>query len=196
MHELGGELPTIDAGEVRLRTLRHDDVPALFAIFGDPEVTRYWGFATLPDLAAAGALVEQIHAQAAAGTLFQWGIEAHAELVGTCTLSSIDRCNRRAELGFALASAHQRRGYVAAALPALLRHAFDAMDLHRLHADTDPRNTRSIRVLERLGFRREGLLREHYLVTGEAQDALVFGLLRSEWRARCRAGEGHDQEVR
>jgi RimJ/RimL family protein N-acetyltransferase len=56
------------------------------------------------------------------------------------------------------------------------------MQLHRVWADTDPRNESSMRVLERLGFRREGFLREHYFVQAEPQDAIVYGLLQSDWQ--------------
>jgi [ribosomal protein S5]-alanine N-acetyltransferase len=180
--KLGDCLPVLDAGRVRLRWLTDGDVPALFAIFGDPEVTRYWGFSVLPDLAAAAALLADIQRQFRAGTLFQWGIEtAGGELVGTCTLARLDVTNRRAELGFALGRAFWGRGYMEAALPAVMEFAFSRLGLHRLVADADPRNIPSIRTLERLGFLREGLLREHYLIQGEAQDAVVYGLLRSEW---------------
>ncbi len=180
--ELGDHLPTLDAGRVRLRWLTDADVPALFAIFGDPEVTRYWGFAVLPDLAAAAALLADIHREFRAGTLFQWGVEAtDGPLVGTCTLARLDSANRRAELGFALGRAFWGRGYMAAVLPAVLEFAFGQLGLHRVFADTDPRNAPSIRALERLGFLREGVLREHYLVQGEPQDAVVYGLLRPEW---------------
>jgi ribosomal-protein-alanine N-acetyltransferase len=119
--ELGDRLPTLDAGRVRLRRLTDADLPALFAIFGDPEVTRYWGFAVLPDLAAAAALLADIHREFRAGTLFQWGVEAAGGLlVGTCTLAGLDSANRRAGLGFALGRAFWGRGYIAAALPAVL----------------------------------------------------------------------------
>jgi RimJ/RimL family protein N-acetyltransferase len=99
-------------------------------------------------------------------------------------LARIDLANRRAELGFALGRNHWGQGFMAAALPAVLEFAFNTMELHRVYADTDPRNDASIRVLERLGFRREGVLREHYLVQGEPQDAIMYGLLRSEWAGR------------
>jgi ribosomal-protein-alanine N-acetyltransferase len=136
----------------------------------------------LPDLTAAAALLADIHREFRAGTLFQWGVEAAGgQLVGTCTLARLESANRRAELGFALGRAFWGQGYIAAALPAVLEFAFGRLGLHRVFADTDPRNTPSIRALERIGFLREGLLREHYLVQGEPQDAVVFGLLRSEW---------------
>jgi RimJ/RimL family protein N-acetyltransferase len=181
MFKVGDRLPTLDAGRVRLRWLTTADIPVLFAIFSDPEVTQYWGFAALPDHAAAAALLACIHQEFRAGTLFQWGLEAGGQLVGTCTLARLDPSNRRAELGFALGRAFWGRGYMAAALPAVLAFAFDRLGLHRIYADTDPRNAPSIRALERLGFRREGALREHYLSQGQPQDAVVYGLLRSEW---------------
>lgn len=181
--DVGDVLPTLPAGRVRLRWMTEADVPALFAVFGDPEVTRYWGHRALPDEAAAARLLAGIHEDFHRRTLFQWGIELAATppIIGTCTLASLDGENRRAELGFALGRFHWGNGYVSEALPVLLRFAFENLDLHRLTADADPRNAPSIRALERLGFQREGLLREHYLVQGEPQDGLVFGLLRSEW---------------
>ena len=180
--DFGDRLPTLDAHPVRLRWLTEADIPALFSTFGDPEVTRYWGFGVLSDLAGAAALLEDIHQQFRAGTLFQWGVEVNRHLlVGTCTLAYIDRVNRRAELGFALGRAYWGRGYMAAALPVVLDFAFCRLGLHRVFADADPRNAPSIRALERQGFRREGLLRHHHLVQGEPQDAVVYGLLQSEW---------------
>ena len=60
-------------------------------------------------------------------------------------------------------------------------YAFEVLDLHRIEADVDPRNAASIRTLERLGFQREGYLRERWQVNGEIQDALFYGLLRPDW---------------
>lgn len=186
---IGDCLPTLEASHVRLRWLTEADVPALFTIFGDPEVTRYWGFAVLRDLAAAAALLEDIRRGFRARTLFQWGVEASGgPLVGTCTLSQLDSANRRAELGFALGRAFWGRGYMSTALPELIAFAFGELGLHRVFADIDPRNARSIKALGRLGFRQEGVLRQHYLVQGEPQDAVVYGLLRSEWTRDAEPG--------
>jgi RimJ/RimL family protein N-acetyltransferase len=68
------------------------------------------------------------------------------------------------------------------AVTTLIRFAFDALGLHRLEADVDPRNERSLRLLARQGFRVEGHLRETYFVGGEVQDSVILGLLRREWR--------------
>src|SRR5258708_36165238 len=64
--------------------------------------------------------------------------------------------------------------------------AFDTLDLNRVQAETDTRNVASARVLEKLGFVREGTLREDCVVNGEVSDSWVYGLIRREWRPSCR----------
>ena len=64
----------------------------------------------------------------------------------------------------------------------MLRWAFDTLDLNRVQAETDTRNAASARVLEKLGFLREGTLREDCIVDGETSDWWVYGLIRREWR--------------
>ena len=106
-------------------------------------------------------------------------------IVGTCTLFNLDARNRRAEIGYALARDSWGQGLMSEALGALIAYAFGPLGLTRLEADVDPRNAPSIRIVEKLGFVREGLLRERWHVGGEAQDSLMLGLLRREWGARA-----------
>jgi RimJ/RimL family protein N-acetyltransferase len=73
------------------------------------------------------------------------------------------------------------------ALTAFIGYGFAALDLNRLEADTDPRNERSMRLLERLGFAKEGHFRERWIVGGEVSDAAMYGLLRRDWAGADRA---------
>ena len=178
----GARLPTLAASRVSLRWLTEQDVPALFTIFSDPAVVRYWSHAPFTGVDAAERLLADIQRLCGEGTLYEWGIALSAsdEVIGTCTLASIDRRHRRAEIGFALASEAWGHGYATEAVSRLVDHAFGALGLHRLEADVDPRNAASLRLLERLGFVREGYLRERYHVNGETQDSVLLGLLRRE----------------
>ena len=176
-------LPTLLAPRVALRWLDEGDVDALFDVFSHPEVMRYWSFPPLEDREAAQGLLEDIHGKFRRRTYFQWGVARREDdlVMGTCTLFHLDLDNRRAEIGYALGREHWGKGYMGEALGALLGFAFGELGLHRLEADVDPRNAASIKSLERLGFRQEGYLRERWIVNGEIQDALFFGLLRREW---------------
>lgn len=181
-------LPTLTTARLRLRHLDADDVPALYAIFADPRVTRYWSSGPLADVAAAAALRDDIERMVREDVLYQWGIERSATpgVIGTATLCRIDRAHRRAELGFALHPDQWGRGYATEAVAALVAHAFADHGLHRLEADVDPRNAASLRVCESLGFVREGVLRERYHVNGEIQDSVILGLLAPAWRPDLR----------
>jgi len=70
------------------------------------------------------------------------------------------------------------------ALQALLEFGVGELDLNRIEADIDPRNSASARTLERLGFTKEGYLRERWIVGDEVSDTVIYGLLRREWKVR------------
>lgn len=177
-------LPTIQATRLALRRISTDDVDALFEVFSNAEVMRYWSTPPLAERAGAVELVNEIHDSFARQVMLKWGVARQADnlLIGTTTLYNLDFTNRRAELGYALGRKHWGQGYMHEALQALLSFAFETLDLRRLEADVDPRNKASIKSLERLGFQREGFLRERWEVGGEIQDALFYGLLRPEWK--------------
>ena len=176
-------LPTLTSERLRLRWLIEADIPALFAIFSDPLVMRYWSSLPMIDLAEAGRLLASIQNAGRRGEFYQWGIEPidGGGIVGTVTLRYITTVHQRAEIGFALGSAHQGKGLAREALALVLDHAFGPMGLFRIEADVDPRNSASLGLLERLGFRREGLLRSRFLVGGERCDSVILGLHRDEW---------------
>ena len=76
----------------------------------------------------------------------------------------------------------QGRGLASEAVRASLAFAFGPMDLHRVEADVDPDNEDSLRLLERIGFKREGLLRERWFTFGTWKDTVLLGLLAGDVR--------------
>jgi RimJ/RimL family protein N-acetyltransferase len=184
-------LPIITTERLVLRWVSENDIDSLFEVFSDSQVMRYWSTAPYSDRDAAVQLQREIAAGNENNTMIKWGLALRDSdrLIGTTTLFNLSLENGRAELGYAMGRAHWGKGYMNEALQALLSHAFEVMDLRRLEADVDPRNTASIRTLERLGFQKEGYLRERWHVNGEIQDALFYGLLRREFKPRA-ATEG------
>ncbi len=179
----GEKLPVIEASRTRLRHLQKDDIDSLFEIFSNEDVMRYWSSPPFKNRSEAEKYLADIHANFQSKTLFQWGIalETDDKIIGTTTLFHTDEKNRRAEIGYALNRNFWGKGYVNETLNALLNFAFVELNLHRIEADADPRNAASIRVLERLGFQKEGYLRERWIVNGEICDTVFYGLLQSDW---------------
>jgi len=177
-------LPVLSGNRVRLRGLRDDDLPQLYEVFSDPLVMRYWSRPPMTALDEAAALLADVRKGIESRSLLQWGISEPAgdRVLGTCTLFAFKPEHRRVELGYALGSAHWGKGLAHEAVSLALAFAFDTLGLMRIEADIDPRNGPSCRLVERLGFRREGLLRARWHVAGEVQDSAMYGLLREEFQ--------------
>lgn len=166
-----------------LRPVAPPDAGALYALFSDPAVVRYWSSPPWTSPEQATEMIRREDAGLAEGSSVRLAVVRREDdaLVGTFSIFSLDPVNRRAEIGYAMAPSVWGRGYAQEAGRAVIGHAFGVLGLNRLEADVDPRNEASARVVQRLGFRREGLLRERWIVAGEVSDSAMYGLLRREW---------------
>jgi RimJ/RimL family protein N-acetyltransferase len=184
-------VPQLETERLRLRGLELSDAPALFEVFSNAEVARYLSHPAFRSVDEAAAMVTRNLGFAAEGSGYTWALalKSNDRAIGTGGLFAFNEQCDRAEIGYILGRAHWGRGLMHEALTALIDHAFGAMELRRLEADVDPRNAASLRSLERLGFQREGLLRERWVVAGEISDTAFLGLLRHEWIARREGDE-------
>lgn len=177
-------LPTLSGRLVLLRHPRGSDLDDLYALFANAEVTRFWSHGPWSERFQAEAYLRDIHAGAASGRLLQWAITRPADdrLIGTTTLYGLSREHARCELGFALHPDHWGQGLGEDAVRTVLSHALQDLRMQRIEADVDPANATCLRLLEKLGFVREGLARERYRVGGGVQDSVMLGLLAREYR--------------
>ena len=171
---------------LNLRKPQPSDEAHFYAMHADPEVMRYFSEPPWQDASIAARKLAEDIAAFENEEFFRFAIELQetGEYLGSCTLFSVHRQNRRAEIGYALARPHWGRGYMHEALSALIEYAFVERDLNRLEADIDPLNAGSASALERQGFNREGFLPERWIVGGHVSDSALYGLLRREWEAR------------
>lgn len=169
-----------------LRPLLPADAPAVYALHADPVTLRYWSTPPWADPALADDMIARDLAAMAAGDYIRLGLQRRDDgrLIGLCTLFAFYLPSRRCEIGYILARDSWGQGCMHEALLALLDYGFGVLDLNRVEADIDPRNAASQRTLDRLGFQREGLLRERWIVAGEVSDTALHGLLRRDWLAR------------
>ncbi len=175
--------PTLHTDRLRLRPVTSADADALFALHSNAHVLRYWDSPPWRDRARAARFVETCRQLAEEGTGARLAIDRATDgaFLGWCALVRWNPDHRSATMGYCLTEEAWGHGYATEAAHALLHWAFDTLDLNRVQAETDTRNEASARVLEKLGFVREGTLREDCVVDGEVSDSWVYGLLRREW---------------
>ena len=166
-----------------LRKLRPEDSDALYAIFSDKQTLEYWGHAPYTQKQQAVTSIQEHLAFWDAGKSLCMAIEhkASAGLIGTISLFNFYEDSRRAEVGYILSRPHWGSGIMSEALVAILGYAFIDLNLNRLEADIDPGNAASARLLKKMGFQLEGLLRERWIVGDLVTDTELYGLLHSDY---------------
>jgi len=169
-----------------LRRFATHDLAAFLAYRNDPEVARYQGWETI-SVWEARVFIEEQQSQEPGGSnsLFQvaFARKDTDELIGDGMLH-VKTDDRLGEIGYTIAPASQRQGYATEAVQAMVAYAFGTLRLHRIMAVADCRNLPSIRLLERLGMRREGHFLQHAWYKGEWCDEYQYAILHDEWAAR------------
>jgi ribosomal-protein-alanine N-acetyltransferase len=175
--------PELRTERLVLRPFRFDDVDDVFA-YVDPEWSRYL-FVELKDYSRRDA--EEFVAKS---ILHDWAVEPifaitlDGRVIGGTHLS-IDSAIGTAMLGYAIARDRWGQGLVPEATVALFDWAFATYEgISRIEAHADLRNERSWRVMEKLGMKREGVLRKRRPISGVRADEVIYGILREEWQAR------------
>jgi [ribosomal protein S5]-alanine N-acetyltransferase len=186
-HELD-QLPLpLQTERLLLRDVQPEDWRDMHGYASDPEVVKYmtWGPNT----------EEQSRAHAAARSLapvpgprVSWELvlehKSTRRVIGGCGIRIRSTVNRDADIGYVLHRDYWGQGLVTEAAIAIIEVGFSTLRMHRIWATTDPQNLRSIRVLERLGMRFEGRLREHLWCKQRWRDSALYSVLEHEWAAR------------
>jgi RimJ/RimL family protein N-acetyltransferase len=166
-----------------LRRFRDADAATLSAYRSDRGVARYQSWeppVSLDD--ARRSIASMAAASPDEPGWFQYAVELAGDRIHIGDVGVHLAGNRmQAEIGFSFATAYQGRGYATEAVRAVLDRLFAVQGLQRVSAECDARNTASARLLERVGFRREGLRPQFTWIKGEWTDDLLFGLLARDW---------------
>lgn len=170
--------------EVRLRPLTPDIYKELFEICFDDEIMSFLGISSVEELETEKEKFKQgIVTHKLSFVYFQ--ILLKGEIIGDCGFHTWYVKHNRAEIGYAIKiESHRNQGIMSSVMPVMLQYGFDNMKLHRVEALVGKDNIASQKLLLNNGFEKEGILREHYLVNGNYEDSVIYGLIRATEPAR------------
>jgi [ribosomal protein S5]-alanine N-acetyltransferase len=156
-------------------------------------VLRYWDAPPWSERTRADRFIARCKEMEQEGSGVRLAIERTTDgvFIGWCAFMKWNPDYRSGMIGYCLDDKAWGQGFATEAAGAVLQWAFGTLDLNRVQSGADTRNRASERVLEKLGFVREGTLREDCIVNGEVSDDSVYGLLRREWellQSRLEAG--------
>jgi RimJ/RimL family protein N-acetyltransferase len=170
-----------------LRRFTEADMEPFLVYRNDPDVARYqsWEGCSRTEVEAF-MRGQQTQEPGVPGQWFQIAIalKEAGTLLGDCALRIHSPEARQATVGITLAQPNQGQGFATEALACLLDYLFRQRHLHRVVADTDPQNLPAWTLLERLGMRREGHLRQSLWFKGQWADEYLYAILCEEWLAK------------
>lgn len=177
--------PVLQTERLILREMIPSDAKAILRIRGDIRVTRLNSGQPMETLNEARELIEKAQQAFSDHRRIDWGItlksDPNSVVIGRCGFNYWLRQDRRASIGYDLGHAYWGKGIMTEAVRAMAQFGFEQMDLNRIEADADAENHGSIRVLEKIGFRREGMQQEQYFEWGRFHDLMLFALLRRDF---------------
>ena len=177
--------PTLLTARLLLRPFAETDAQAIYALQSNACVLRYWDSPPWTERSRADAFIAACRTMAEDGSGARFAIETHDDkaFVGWCSMFRWNPVYRSLGIGYCFDKPVWGKGYATEAARGMLQWAYGALDLNRVEAELDTRNAASAKVLEKLGFEREGLRREDCIVSGEVSDSWIYGLLKRDWKS-------------
>ena len=176
--------PLLIGEKIYLRPLEREDAPLFVIWLNDQEVTRTLLVSGPINLQKEEEYLENAY-KSEHDTVLGIAIKETDKLIGSTGLRQIDFRNRHAGFGIVIGEkAEWGKGYGTEATSLITRYAFETFNLNRVWLHVFADNERGVRAYEKVGFKREGILRQEGYREGRYWDTLTMAILREEWEAR------------
>lgn len=175
--------PVLETDRLMLRQVDTDDAESVLRYLSDQEVMKYYGLEPFDSINDALDEISWYQSIFEENTGIRWGItiKNQNEVIGSCGFLNRIPKHYRSEIGFELSKDYWGQGIASEALKAICKYGFEQLNLQRIEALIEPPNLSSQRLVERLGFIREGLLRNYEFTSGKFDDLYMYSLLRKEF---------------
>jgi ribosomal-protein-alanine N-acetyltransferase len=171
--------PSLSTERLNLRRISVEDEKEVFFLRSDKEMLQFLDRDPVRSIDEARQWIDAINEGIDGNQYIAWAIALKNDptLIGTITFWNVQKEHYRAEIGYALHSRFQGQGLMQEAIIVVLDYGFNILKLHSVEANVNPKNDRSIQVLERNGFVREAYHRENYYHNGHFLDSAIYSLI-------------------
>lgn len=178
------EVPVLTTNNLILRPIVEKDIPGLYTLFSSEAVMQFMDVEIFTSVSEAAQMVTFFREKMSSGEGLRWAIcfKDNDELIGTCGFHHISRSNYKCEIGYDLIPAFWGKGIMTHAIHCLLKYGFEGLQLNRIEAIIDPTNINSYKLLDRLGFQREGFHRQAFYEKGRFIDVYIYSMLQSDYK--------------
>ncbi|WP_054027710.1 GNAT family N-acetyltransferase [Bacillus sp. FJAT-28004] len=172
--------PILETERLQLREVVKTDAQGIFNCFSHNDVTRYYGQDTFTSIEQAKQLVAFFAKSFQENRGIRWGIELKGkkEIIGTIGFNALSSKHKRAEIGYELHPEYWGKGYATEAVSKVISYGFRELELTRIGAVVFIENKESNKLLAKLGFEKEGILKNYMYQNGVAYDTNIYSLIK------------------
>ncbi|QUW22043.1 GNAT family N-acetyltransferase [Sporosarcina sp. Marseille-Q4063] len=172
--------PTLETERLLLREITNEDANAIFSSFSNNEVTRYYGQDTMKNIEEAEKIIDIFATNHIEKRGIRWGIQRKddQEIIGTIGFHAWFHKHKRAEIGYEIHPDYWRNGYTHESLLKIISYGFEEMDLNRIGAVVFTQNEASNKLLTKIGFQNEGLLKDYMYQNGNPHDTYIYSYIK------------------
>lgn len=175
-------MPIIETSRLFLREVTNEDASDMLRYLSDKDVVKHMGlepFQSIEDALDEISWYQSIHED---GSGIRWGItlKDSVKVIGSCGFLNRNTKHYRAEVGFELSKEYWGKGIASEALEAVIKFGFDHYSFERIEALIEPDNVPSQKLVEKQGFKREGLLRHYEFTCGKFDDLYMYSILKED----------------
>ena len=172
--------PILETERLLLREIIKEDAQSIYNCFSNNDVTRYYGLDTLTSFEQAEQFVDLFSKNYIEKRGIRWGIEIKDKegIIGTIGFNAWSPKHKKAEIGFELNPKYWQKGYATEAVSKVISYGFEEFDLTRIGAVVFIENKASNELLRKLGFEKEGVLRNYLYQNGEPHDTYIYSILK------------------
>lgn len=183
LKDIFGNLPTIETDRIILRKMCLDDAEDMFEYASDREVSRYTAWYTHHVLEDSKLFLNYVINSYQNHQVSSWGIvqKADKKFIGTAGFMNWNVEHARGEIGYALSRKYWGKGYMTEVVNAIIYFGFRTMMLNRIEARCEIENIASARVMEKVGMKYEGILRQNMFMKGKYRDLKMYSILKEEF---------------
>ncbi|KGM44929.1 GNAT family protein [Neobacillus niacini] len=175
--------PTLETDRLKLIEITPIHTLSIFEILSLDEVTRYYGTDRFTSIEEARKIIEVFQKNFYEKRAMRWGIvlKENNKFIGTLGLNGLQLKNKKAEIGYEIHPSFWRKGYTSEAIKEVLRYSYQELKLNRIGAVVYLENEASSNLLQKLGFKKEGVLRDYLFQNNSYHTTSMFSLLKREW---------------
>jgi [ribosomal protein S5]-alanine N-acetyltransferase len=180
------QFPTLETERFVLRQIKQDDSKEIFQYFSKDEVTKFYDLESFTNIEQAEELIHRWNQRFENNQGIRWGITLRSEgsVIGTCGFHGWAKNHCKIEIGYELTPEYWQQGFMTEVIPKIIEFGFNNLGLNRIEAFVEPENIGSRKVLEKVGFREEGILKEHFYWRNRFVDNVLYALLKKEHKFR------------